>query len=175
MHKRSSKAIVASYNVRSVLVSMRRCYGSVARGFTLIEVMIVVAIIAILASIAVPAYTEYGQRGRIVEAITPLGDMQVRLEQYFQDQRTYDGACNAGTLATPPAATVNFSFTCLPIPTATTYQINATGKAGTSMAGFQFRLALAGGVVTRSTVSVPTGWTLPNPNNCWVVKKDGTC
>ena len=172
MHKRSSKAIVASCNQCTVLMSMRRSFGLVSRGFTLIEVMIVVAIIAILASIAVPAYTEYGQRGRIVEAISPLGDMQVKLEQYFQDQRTYVGACAAGTLAPLPANTSNFDYTCA-LLAANTYQVNATGKA--AMNGFTFRLALAAGAVTRSTVAVPAGWTLPAVNNCWVVKKDGTC
>lgn len=172
MHEDLFSLISSSRNRIGMPKSQRRPGRRLTDGFTLIEVMIVVAIIAILASIAVPAYTEYGQRGRIVEAISPLGDMQVKLEQYFQDQRTYVGACTAGTLAPLPPNTSNFDYSCASLA-ANTYQVDATGKAG--MAGFTFRLALAAGVVTRSTAAVPTGWTTPNPNNCWVVKKGGTC
>lgn len=172
MRNRQSSKISSVLHWNAVPQSPQGCGVATAHGFTLIEVMIVVAIVAILAAIAVPAYTEYGQRGRIVEAVTPLGDMQARLEQYFQDQRTYVDACAAGTLAPVPASTSNFDFACAAL-TANTYQVNATGKS--AMTGFTFRLALAGGAVTRSTVNVPAGWTLPNPNTCWVVKKDGTC
>ncbi|WP_296650642.1 type IV pilin protein [Rhodoferax sp.] len=172
MRNRQNSQISLALHWNAVLKSPQARGAAMTRGFTLIEVMIVVAIVAILAAIAVPAYTEYGQRGRIVEAITPLGDMQARLEQYFQDQRTYVGACAAGTLAPVPASTTNFDFACAALA-ANTYQVNATGKA--AMTGFTFRLALAGGAVTRSTVSVPAGWALPAPNNCWIVKKDGTC
>ena len=58
-------------------------------GFTLIEVMITVAIVAILAAIAVPSYNEYVQRARITEATSALADMRNKMEQYFQDNRTW--------------------------------------------------------------------------------------
>ena len=58
-------------------------------GFTLIEVMITVAIVAILAAIAVPSYNEYVQRARITEATSNLSDMRNKMEQYFQDNRTW--------------------------------------------------------------------------------------
>ena len=64
------------------------------RGFTLIEVMIVVAIVAILATVALPAYTDYLRRGQIPEAFTYLSDYRVKMEQYYQDQRMYGvGTC----------------------------------------------------------------------------------
>ena len=94
-------------------------------GFTLIEVMITVAIIAILAAIAVPSYNEYVQRARITEATSALSDMRNKMEQYFQDNRTWTpGAgitppCNAGTVAPLPTSQ-NFMFAC-PVPTANTY------------------------------------------------------
>ena len=58
-------------------------------GFTLIEVMITVAIVAILGAIAVPSYNEYVQRARITEATSALSDMRNKMEQYFQDNRTW--------------------------------------------------------------------------------------
>src|SRR5437763_3189016 len=56
-------------------------------GFTLLELMIVVAIVAVLASIALPNYSDYVKRGKIMEATTGLSDFRQRYEQYFLDTR----------------------------------------------------------------------------------------
>ena len=140
------------------------------RGFTLIEIMIVIAIVGILTAIALPAYTDYVQRGKISEAAGGLSGMTVKMEQYFQDNRTYVGACTAGTVAQLPADTASFTFSC-PAGnlTARTYVVQATGRAG--MTGFQYRIDQAG---NRTTSALPTGWSGLN-STCWVQKKDGSC
>jgi len=137
------------------------------KGFTLIEVMIVVGIVAILSAIAIPSYTDYIRRSKITEATSTLASMRLKLEQYFQDNRTYVGACAAGTVATMPAPTTNFSFTC-PTLTAQLYVVTATGIG--SMTGFVYTINQANAM---ATTGVPTGWT-PNAA-CWVTKKDGSC
>ncbi len=59
------------------------------RGFTLIEVMIVVAIIGILAAIAYPSYVEYVNRGNRTEGQAFLSDVAARQERYFSQNNAY--------------------------------------------------------------------------------------
>src|SRR5688500_19304676 len=103
-------------------------------GFTLIELLVAIVVVAILAAIAVPPYRDHIRRGKITEATGGLADMRVKLEQYFQDNRTYVGACVAGTVAPLPTNTRYFTFTC-PTLTATTFTVTATGIAGQNMNG----------------------------------------
>lgn len=58
-------------------------------GFTLIEMMIVVAIIGILAAIAYPSYDEYVKRGNRTEGQALLSDASARQERYFAQNNAY--------------------------------------------------------------------------------------
>jgi type IV pilus assembly protein PilE len=138
-------------------------------GFSLIELMIVLAVIGIIAAFAFPAYTDYVRSAKITEATSTLADMRVKMEQYFQDNRTYKDACgDPGTSIAPkPADTPNFTFTCNPPPDANTYTINAMGR--NTMAGFQFTV----NQVNLRTSSI-TPWAVQNAS-CWVTKKGGAC
>jgi len=60
-----------------------------SKGFTLIEVMIVVAIIGILAAIAYPSYDEYVKRGNRTEGQAFLSDVAARQERYFSQNNAY--------------------------------------------------------------------------------------
>lgn len=141
-------------------------------GFTLIEMLITMAVVAILAAIALPNYTAYIARSKIAEATTNLLAMRVKMEQFFQDNRTYLGACVAGTVAALPTSGSQkyFDITCPPANlAATTYTVQAAGKG--DLNGMTLTIDQAN---VRKTVSVPTGWTLP-ATNCWVSKKSGDC
>jgi type IV pilus assembly protein PilE len=132
------------------------------KGFTLIEVMIVVAIIGILAAIAMPAYTDYVKRGKAAEATSNLANLRVQMEQYFQDNRTYIGGSCA-----PGSGDVYFAYACAPVATATTYTLTAAGRAGQGMTGFAFSVD-----ENNAKTSTFDGGT---EQPCWVTKKDGTC
>jgi type IV pilus assembly protein PilE len=143
-------------------------------GFTLIELLIVVVVLGILTAIAVPQYTEFVRRSRIVDATSAMNDFRTRMEQYYQDNRTYANAGNCGVDAATAASTA-FTLACS-APSNTGYTLDATGNAAQGMSGFQYRLTVAAGGVTRSTVSVYAGWLpLPSPNTCWQVRKGGQC
>ena len=139
-----------------------------ASGFTLLELMVAVVIVGILAAIGYPAYTDYVTRSKISEAVANLSDMRAKMEQFFLDNRTYAGACTAGTVAPLPAGKY-FSYACTNLSNAT-YLVTATGVATQGMNGFTYTIDQAN---TRSTVSVPTGWTAAG--SCWTLKKDGSC
>jgi type IV pilus assembly protein PilE len=145
-----------------------------SRGFTLIELMIVVAIVAILAAIAIPSYTDYIRRGRLTDAISKLSAMRVRMEQYFQDNRSYNGvpfaACDSRSIAPLPPDTTYWQYTCVTPPgPPDTYVITATGIG--AMVGFTYSIDQTN---TQKTVALPLGW-IPPVNNCWAIKRDGSC
>jgi type IV pilus assembly protein PilE len=81
-------------------------------GFTLIELMIVVAIIGILASVAFPAYKAYVDRAKRSEGKAFLMELAARQERYYFDNNSYaDHAKNLGYASdTPKSAEKNYSL-----------------------------------------------------------------
>lgn len=68
---------------------MMRLQAAATKGFTLIEIMIVVAIIGILAAIAYPSYDAYVKRGYRSEGMALLNDIAARQERYYAQTHTY--------------------------------------------------------------------------------------
>lgn len=133
-------------------------------GFTLIEVMIVVAIIGILAAIALPSYRDYVMRGKIPEATSNLAAKRVQLEQFYQDNRTYAGA---PACASDSSTSKYFTFVCDAADT-TSYTLSATGTG--SMVGFTYTLDETN---AKATTTAPSGWS--SNTACWAIRKDGSC
>ena len=161
-------------------------------GFTVIEIMIVLVIIGILAAIAIPNYNDYVKKSRISRAVAELSDMRVKMELYFQDNRTYVGACVTGTVAPLPIdpavlATLpanqkpDFVVSC-PAGnlTSTGYIVRADGddvNASGKMSGFRYEINQSN--VKTTTLSsaagkASVGWS-GSGSNCWVLNKTGGC
>lgn len=94
------------------------------RGFTLIELMIVVAVIGILASIAYPSYTEYVRKARRTTAESALMDLASKQQTFLLVRRTYtDSLTDLGFVA-PAELTGHYTIT-VPAFSATTFTAQA--------------------------------------------------
>lgn len=144
-----------------------------SHGFTLIEVMVVVAIIGILASIAYPSYRDYIIRGRLVDATNGLATMRADMERHFQDNRDYR---TVGAFVSPclrnggTRAGDDFLIACSAGPGPTTYTLAATGGAGSIVNGFVLSV---NELDQRSTTFAPPGWTTCPTR--WITKKGDPC
>lgn len=105
------------------------------RGFTLVELMIVVAIVAVLTAIAVPSYLKYVQQGRRSDAMAALTQDQGILERCYAQSFNYTnvttGTNGCGTLsATTNPSPKGYYNVALAPATTSAYTLTATPVAG---------------------------------------------
>jgi type IV pilus assembly protein PilA len=105
-------------------MQIRKQMQKVQKGFTLIELMIVVAIIGILAAVALPAYQDYTIRSRVSEAMVMASAAKVTVAE-----NAASGAATAGAGYTAPAATTNVASVVVDDGTGT-ITVTTTAKAG---------------------------------------------
>ena len=100
------------------------------KGFTLIELMIVVAIIGILAAIAIPAYQDYTIRSKVTELINAAGVCKTSVAEYYQTKGVMPGnATQAG------CSSDGTSNSVAPVVTAGDITVKAAGGLATQLAG----------------------------------------
>lgn len=104
------------------------------RGFTLIELMIVVAIVAILAAVAYPSYTNHVKRTNETKLRGDLMDLAASLETWKAQNFTYAGA-TLSNMGSPLASDSNYTVNPGIAADGATYTAIAAPKAGTVMGG----------------------------------------
>lgn len=126
------------------------------RGFTLIEIMIVIAIIGIVITIGYPSLTEYVKKGRRTEVAGLLSEQAQILERYYSKTHVYTNATGLST--------GNDYYSITPTLTDQTFLLTATRKSGNAMATDKcgdFTLTNTG---VRSMVNAAGGLTT---KDCW--------
>jgi type IV pilus assembly protein PilE len=102
------------------------------RGFTLIELMIVVAVIGILAAIAYPSYTDSVKKSRRSDAKAALISFVGAMERFYTENNTYVGAA-AGTVfpsEAPIDGNTKYYDLSISVQSETAFTLKATGKNG---------------------------------------------
>ena len=139
-----------------------------ARGFTLIELMVVVAIVGILASLAYPSYMSQIRKSRRSDAVVALSGVQQAQERWRANSTTYASATQmtALTTATPPglglSATTEGGYYTLVVSsnTASSYTVTATAVTGKSQTSDTN--------CTQLVITVTNGSGARTPTNCWI-------
>ena len=108
------------------------------KGFTLVELMIVIAIIGILAAVAYPAYTSAVKKANRADGIDSLLSLASRMEEYYMNNDTYVGATvNATGTGTVGSNKTSDDLYTMSITSATAfaYTLTATPKSADSECG----------------------------------------
>ena len=127
------------------------------KGFTLIELMIVVAIIGILAAVALPAYQDYTIRAKVTEGIVLADAMKLGIVETFQSKGPTDMTCTDATTcgnigASYPSPTANVAS----VASDATGQVTTTFTTGVALAGantIKFLPQIAGATADLSNIN----------------------
>ncbi len=133
---------------------------TVQKGFTLIELMIVVAIIGILAAIAIPAYQDYTIRAQVSEGLMLAGDYKTGVAEYYAQTGAWAVNAAQATGVTTAGNKTGRYVSAVSVNTGTitvTYGLNASAAISTNVVGLQPYRNLNGDVVWKCGFAAAPG------------------
>lgn len=134
-----------------------KTYRKQCGGFTLVEMMMVIAVMAILVTIVVPSYQDYMRKGKRSDGVAGLLKMQLTEEKWRANNTTY------GTFANIGSPTTEHGYYILSITNNT-----ATGYVGKATAqGDQVNDKSSGTSCTVLTMTVSSSGVVRSPSDCW--------
>ncbi len=105
-----------------------------ARGFSLMELMVVFALVAVLATISLQSYGSYILSSKLTESFAMLDDYRLKMEQFKQDSRSYADPLNVNSCGIAvPAGNKYFDFGCTTAASGVQFTATASSKAGVGL------------------------------------------
>ncbi len=111
------------------------------KGFTLVELLVVIAIIAILSTLAVVALNSARQKSRDAKRVSDIKQVQTALELYFGDQNAYPTAATAVTLGDATHLTLSSTNGFAATAAGTTYMGNVPSNPSPNGASYSYTSA----------------------------------
>ena len=141
------------------------------RGFTLIELMIVVAVMAVIALVAVPGYQDTVRKSRRADAMVGLTKLQQLQERYRGQNPAYASAVASMPTASSQSPEAHYDLS-VDNANAVGYTMTATAKAGSPQFGDtkcrSLSVTMATGSMSTSSKNAAGDVDNANANRCWV-------
>lgn len=142
-----------------------------ARGFTVPELMIVLAMLGIVAAIAYPSFTDSLRKGRRSEAMSALALVQQGEERFRSSNATYGDSSNFGTWGVTTTTASGYYTITVSGVSATGYTATATAAGGTQTGDTNctvIGVQMNGGNLSYGGGNGSISWgSNPDPNRCW--------
>lgn len=141
------------------------------RGFTLIELMLVVALVAILLTIAVPSYQDSVRKSRRADAVAGLTQLQLLQERYRANNPAYAAAIASLPSPNPTVSPEKHYALSVAAAAASSYTVTATAQSGSPQFNDtrcrSLSVTMSGGNISHTSTDAGGAVDSTNANRCW--------